>query len=234
MRNIIIPFLLSFLISCEPINKSNNQEETDNENLDEVENLIDTILVNDEKLLKALRLPNKRFTSLSNLKGDIIVPFEDFYFRLELLDINLDGYEDLRIYMMSNTPNECENYLFNPKDKTYRKIENCYLDIRPINGTKYFYSYSASGCADFDWESYLSKIENYNLINLGLINGKGCGIDEDEPSEKPEIEIYKINPKTKEEKLIRVLSYKDYIPKFEDKWKFIEEFWHQNNEDFEK
>jgi hypothetical protein len=82
-----------------------------------------------------------------------------------------------------------------------------------------------------NWESYLSKIEDYKLINIGYINGQGC--DEDVKENPQTIEIYKISGNREEnKKLVEKLPYLKYIPEFGDKWDFINNYWKKNYRKF--
>jgi hypothetical protein len=112
--------------------------------------------------------------------------------------------------------------------KTFRIIENCGLDIKKIEETQFYYSYNGAGCADMNWESHLSKIENHKLVNYGYMYGKDCDFEIKENQQV--IEIYKIIDSNKDEmKLIKTLSYLKCIPKPENKWDFIEKYWLQNS-----
>jgi len=74
---------------------------------------IDTLNINGHKYIQTLKDSN--FNCLLSIQGDTIVKSEDYYFKLELIDIDEDGYKDIRVFAFSNTPNQCDNYLF---DKT--------------------------------------------------------------------------------------------------------------------
>jgi len=171
---------------------------------------------------------DNNFQSLCTLRGDTVLNGE-FYSGVEFIDINADGYKDIRAFIYSNTPNQCENYLYDKANKTFRLIENCDLDIQIIKGTKYYYSYNKAGCADMNWESYLSKIENYKLISLGYIYAQGCDFEVKENPQK--IEIYKIQ-NTDKKVLIKTLPYLKNIPRFDDTWSFIKNYWTKNYREF--
>ena len=146
-----------------------------NQHQDSVDIQIDTIKINDQKFIQTLKDSN--FNCLLSLEGDTIVKSEDYYFKAEYLDIDKDGYKDIRVFAFSNTPNQCDNYLFDKTLKTFKLIENCDLDIQKIKGTDFFYSYNRVGCADMNWESHLSKIENCKLVDYGYIYGQGCDFE---------------------------------------------------------
>ena len=202
-----------------------------NQHQDSVDIQIDTIKINDQKFIQTLKDSN--FNCLLSLQGDTIVKSEDYYFKAEFLDIDKDGYKDIRVFAFSNTPNQCDNYLFDKNLKTFKLIENCDLDIQKIKGTDFFYSYNRAGCADMNWESHLSKIENYKLLDYGYIYGQGCDF---EIEKNPQvIEIYKVsNSDTDEKVLIKKLPYQKHIKEFGDKWEFIENYWTRNYKTFER
>ena len=149
----------------------------------------DTITINNKYYIQTSK--DDRFNCLLSMQGDTIIKSEDYYFEAKFLDIDEDGYKDIRVFAFSNTPNQCDNYLFDKTLKTFRLVENCDLDIQKIKGTDFYYSYNRAGCADMNWESYLSKVENYKLVDYGYIYGQGCDF---EVKDNPQvIEIYKID-----------------------------------------
>jgi hypothetical protein len=176
---------------------------------------------------------DNKFNFLLSIEGDTIVKKENFYSEADFLDINEDGYKDIRIYFFSSFPNQCDNYLFDKKTKTFKYIENCDLDITKIKGTDFYFTYNKAGCADMNWESYLCKIEKNVLVNYGYIYGRGCDSKEEE---KPQvIEIYKVNEAgINQRKLFECIPYLKHIPKFEEKWDFIQKYWKQNYRVFER
>jgi hypothetical protein len=230
VKNIIVLIGLISLISWSVSDRKSKKNTLKSQ---DEEFQIDTLIINGQRIIKTSTLSNKRFNCLVKLNGDTIIPFENFYSKFSILDINDDGYDDLRVFIFSNTPNSCNSYLFDSGNKIFRLIENSDWDIKQIKNTKHYYSYARGGCADWNWESYLSKIENYKLIHIGLIDGRGCGSDEEKTLEKPEIKIYKIFSELEKDILIEVLPYKKYIPEFEDKWTFVENYWIENNTSFE-
>jgi hypothetical protein len=185
----------------------------------------DTLIINHQRLIRTMK--DGRFQSLSTLSGDTILKDVGYYSNVEFIDINADGYKDIRAFVVSNTPNQCENYLFNKEKMAFQLLLNCDLNIRLIRGTNYYYSYNRAGCADLNWESYLSRIENFKLVPVGYIYGQGCDF---EVKENPqEILIYKItNPFAETKILVRKLPYTKYIPTFGDKWNFIASYWQKN------
>ena len=161
-----------------------------------------------------------KFKSLVFLSGDTILKNQDYYFQVEFLDINGDGYKDIRAFVFSSTPNACENYFFDKEKKTFRYIENCDLDIQLIKGTKYFYSYDAIGCGDSYWESHLLKIENWREKDIGSIDARGCG------GKDNGISIYKLHGDTS--RLIKRISIRTLEKYKNNKFGFIKDYWTRN------
>lgn len=192
---------------------------------------IDTLKINDQKFIQTLKDSN--FNCLLSLQGDTIVKSEDYYFKAEFIDIDEDGYKDIRVFAFSNTPNHSDIYLFDNRLKTFKNIENCDLYIKKIKGTDFFYTYNRAGCADMNWESHLSKIENYKLVDYGYIYGQGCDF---EIEKNPQvIEIYMMSDSdTDEKKLIKKLPYQKHIKEYGDKWGFIKNYWTRNYKTFER
>lgn len=83
-----------------------------------------------------------------------------------------------------------------------------------------------------NWVSDFFKIQNFKIIQLGHIDGQGCDF---EVKKNPQvINIYKvIDNKEENGKLVEKLPYLKFIPKFEDKWDFIEKYWNKNYKQFE-
>jgi hypothetical protein len=204
-----------------------------NQRQDSVVIQIDTLTINDQKFIQTLKDSN--FSCLLSLNGDTIVKSEGYYFEAVFLDIDKDGYKDIRVFVFSNMPNQCYNYLFDRRLKTFKLIEHCYLDIQKIKGTDFFYSYNRVGCADMNWVSHLSKIENYKLINYGYMYGQGCDFEVEKYPQV--IEIYKVihsDADNDERILVEKLPYQKHIKVFDDKWEFIENYWKRNNKTFEQ
>jgi hypothetical protein len=148
---------------------------------------------------------------------------------LEFIDFNNDNNKDILVSYIANNPTSYL-YLFDPANNKFRFLEN----FMPFSdGTQlkkfpeFYFSYQRAGCADLNWVSALFKIENFKVIQLGYIDGKGC------EDEEQVIEIYKSIDNTEENKtLVEKLPYSKNIPKFEDKWDFIEKYWNKNYSKF--
>ncbi len=191
----------------------------------------DTLRINNYQYVQILK--DDKFYCLFSIQGDTIVKPANYYHEASFLDIDEDGYKDIRVFVVGNTPNECDNYLFDKELRTFKLIEHCDLDIQKIKSTPFYYSYNRAGCGDLNWESYLSKIDNYKLVNYGYLYGQGCDF---ETKATPQvIEIYKVSDSNNgEKKLVERLSYLKHISKQDDKWVFIETYWKNNFKKFDR
>jgi len=195
----------------------------------------------DSTILKisSVTIGDKMFTALyttdytllvKDSNGKILFKEEDFdYPNFEFKDFDNDGNKDLIISHLTNVPGIEDLLLFDKQQQTFIPVENFskYPDPKSIKGTKYFYSYHRSGCADMNWDSDLFYIENFKPIKIGNISGREC----DNRDEKDGIYIYKIG--TEKEDLIKTLPT-DTINKYKDyKWGFILDFWTNNYHEFE-
>ena len=184
------------------------------------------LILNGQKLIETLG--DSAFRCLTMLSGDTIVPYDDSYAFIEFPDINHDGYKDIRVYRMTNVPNICDNYFFDKTTKTYNLIKGCDLDIISVPGTDLFFTWGVSGCAGMDWESYLCKIENWAEVDIGYIEAKDCG-DEDDG-----VRICIVNSDDKK-KLIKKVTLKDFGYKnIDDYDDFLRKYWAKHYKEFEK
>jgi hypothetical protein len=178
-----------------------------------------TIIVFDSTIIlnstyKFLLKTNDTFY-ISNTKSNYLQKF-----RLD--DWGTGGLNDFRYALSSNTPLVENLFLFEKSTKSFKPVKGFedFPDPKPVTGTKYYYSYHKSGCADLDWDSDLFYIENYQAIRIGNISGIGCS------DEKQGAYIYKVSGKKK------VLLQKYSIEEPEDygnsKWDFIREYWSKN------
>ena len=164
--------------------------------------------------------------TVKNSNGKVIYSHEDNPFDFEFSDFNGDGYSDIRMNYVSNTPGLQELLLFDVKSNKFKEVEkfNKYPNSVKIKDTDYYYSYHGSGCADNDWGSELFKINGTEIIEFGKIKGLGC-LEND----KNGIYIYKVNDT--ENKLLKYIKREQGY--WKGKFKFIEEYWTSNKETFE-
>jgi hypothetical protein len=116
-----------------------------------------------------------------------------------------------------------------PAFRKFREVENFRDFPAPvqIQGTKFYYSYHKSGCADMNWDSDLFYIENFKAIRIGNIAGRQCG---NRDGEKEAVYIYKVRGGN--EKLFKKFPI-DIIANFKDyKWGFIREYGAKNYKKF--
>lgn len=221
--------IVSLIILTACSSKSIDNTQTNSLEIKDINQEFDTLKINDQQYFQIVE--DNRFNCLLSIQGDTIVKSEGYYSEVKFLDIDKDGYKDIRVFIFSNTPNQCDNYLYDQELKTFKILENCNLDIEKLEGTQFYYSYNRVGCAEMNWESHLSKIESHKLVNYCYMNGQGCEV---EIKENPQvIKIYKIIDSIKNEmKLIKTLSYMKCIPKSVNKWDFIKKFWTLNIKTF--
>lgn len=142
-------------------------------------------------------------------------------------DFNKDGNMDIMFSYLGNNPYHLL-YLFNPKTSLYTEIKDYgnFSDSKQLtNNPKLYFSYHRAGCADYNWESDLFKIDNYEIIHLGNLYGNGCEADSLQYI-KTSRGKYPNNTK------VDSLSYYNNVPEFGDKWDFIEKYWNNNWQKF--
>lgn len=165
---------------------------------------------------------------LLNSKNDTILKKSGDYFAIEFKDFNEDGNNDIFLDKGGNMPEWFDLLLYAPSPHNFKIVKG--FDAFPapeqISGTKYFFSYHKSGCADMNWDSDLFYIDNFKAIKLGNISGRECennGINDG-------LHIYKVQGNKKN--LLKTLpietigKYKDY------KWGFIKDYWTINYKQF--
>lgn len=219
--------LLNIFVACD--SQSTETTFAVKNNTTVLEYTADTVSLNSHYFIQTYQ--NGNFNCLLSIEGDTIIASQNYYSNIAYLDIDEDGCDDIRVFIFSNMPNDCITYLFDKKSESFKLLQNCHLDIKKIEKTSLFYSYNAAGCADMDWESHLSKINNFKLFPIGYIRGQGC--DFDTINNPQTIEIYKILQPNDIEMKIEELPYLENIPQFEDKWDFIENYWSKNYELFQ-
>jgi hypothetical protein len=182
----------------------------------------DTLVQNGVSLVRIRK--GNQVRGLFTMSGDTILKEADYYDSISFPDVDEDGYKDIRVIVFSNTPNQSENYFFDKQSGRFKRIENSDLDIKKVEGVNLFYSYNSTGCADMNWESHLSKIENWKEVNIGRINAKGCGDKEDG------IYIYKVQDR--KEKIFEKSRIDSVLKESKGKWAFIKKYWAKNYKKF--
>ena len=146
------------------------------------------------------------------------------YFDWQVKDFNKDGFKDIYLNKGGNTPERFDLFLYLPKTKTFRQVvdfEN-FPATENIPGTKYFYSYHRSGCADMNWDSDLFYIKDFKAVRIANISGREC----ENSVEKDGLYVNKV--RGVEKRLFKTLPI-DTVHKFKnDKWGFIKKYWSEN------
>lgn len=161
---------------------------------------------------------------LLNSRNEIYLKHSGDYFAWHFKDFDKDGYKDIFLDNGGNTPERFELLLYVPTSKSFRKVKNFKNFPAPenIRGTKYFYSYHKSGCADLNWDSDLFYIKDFKAVRLANISGRECensGINDG---------LY-ISKLTGNKKLLFKTLPIDTVHKFkDDKWGFIKKYWTEN------
>lgn len=161
-------------------------------------------------------------------RTDTVLTLTDYFTRIEFDDFNGDGFDDLRLGFMSNTPGIQDLYLFDKTRQIFRMVEgfNNFPDPNRITGTKFYYSYHKSGCADMNWGSELFYLEKFHAKAIGKIDGYQCR----ESDKYFGLYIYK--SKGVKFELIETLPI-DTIWTYKDsKWGFIKDYWSKSYKKF--
>jgi len=145
----------------------------------------------------------------------------------QFIDFDEDGYLDIRLNLVTNVPNISNLALFNPTTKTFELVKDFgfFPAAKKIKGSPFYYSYSRSGCADFDWESELFLMQHYEITTLGKMIGTGC-----EDHAFTGIKIYKCNADY--DSLVKTISRKAGYDK--SRFDFMESYWKGNFELFKQ
>lgn len=184
---------------------------------------VDSAIILGEKYIAIYKTNDTLY--VLNKKSDTILKLPDLHPNFEFNDFNGDNAKDIRIHYLSNVPAIQDLLLFVKSKRNFKLVKDFsnFPDPNPIKGTKYYYSYHRSGCADMNWDSDLFYIENYKAIRIGNISGRQC---DNRDGEKDAVYIHKVY--NEKEILFKTLpidtlkSYKDF------KWGFIKEYWTKN------
>lgn len=189
----------------------------------------DTLINDNQKyIVKHFRDENLDFSLLIlNEKFDTIYKHFDYIDEYEILDFNEDGFKDLRLDYITNTPDVVDIVLFDSISKRFEIVKDLgyYPSPFKIKNSNYYYSYHRAGCADLNWESDLFYIKDYRCIKIGNISGRGCGYEK-----RNGIFINKIVDK----KAVEINWIKRDSGYYDDKWEFIENYWTKNHLKFTK
>jgi hypothetical protein len=156
-------------------------------------------------------------------RGNVVFKLNGYGYELLFTDFDHDGFKDLVVRHLGNIPGILDLVKYDGDQKRFSFVDfKLYPDAQWIEGTKYYYSYHRSGCADNYWESDLFYIQDFEIVRIGNITGKNCdGVEEEKG-----IFIFRIENNLSiyvETKPLSALNdYPDY------KWGFIRDYWTKN------
>ena len=181
----------------------------------------------DIRIVRTRDRDTKRVYCITTIYGDTIVPFSDNYRRISFSHIDENGHSDIQVFYFNDEFEQCDSYLYDKENKVFRLIENCKVELRKIERTDFYYTYMPTGCANNNWDSYLYKLKDYQLVPCGRIEGRGCG-------EKRMIYIYRITEK--KEILKEKSRYEKAIAKMggDSRTDFYRNYWRTNYLNFER
>ena len=232
---ILILFLLWFF-SCAHSTSSNNISENKFNTVDATAYpmLKDSLKIGEEIYyvcqddpIKIIEHQLNSVLFILNQSKDTVYKHDDYASNgFEIIDFDEDGTFDIRLHEISGGGGLSELIFFDSKTRVFKPIKGFIQFAEPtrIKKTKYWYSYERSGCADLNWTSFLFYIEDYQAIQIGEINGKGCeGLSENG------IFIYKILG----DKNVLIKKHPRKAGYYSDKWDFIDAYWNNNYQQFE-
>lgn len=162
-----------------------------------------------------------------NSKGDTVLNHGDLYFEFEFHDFNGDSLSDIVVHPLTNVPGIQNLLLFDKVKMSFTQVSDfeSFPNPKPILGTRYFYSYHRSGCADNYWESDLFYIEEFKTHLLANISGNEC---------EGEKGIIVSKSFAGERKIIDKFPI-EILEEYDDqKWGFIADYWKKNYSKFIK
>ncbi len=243
MIKIHLYIIFVILLSCDS-NQNTNQNKTDI-------NFIDTLKVDDkykqqkrnndyEDITQTLMIGREKYIVTqpdprSNRKTNLIIinnENDTIYFHegygtngFELEDFDENGISDIRIYQITNVGGISELVMFDKTKSIFKPIKHFdnFPDPTRIENTDLWYSYHGSGCADLNWGSELFKIDNFEAVKIGVIEGYGC-----EGEKENGIFVFKVIGDNKNQ----VYYEKRETGFYNDKWDFIEKYWKDNYKKF--
>lgn len=226
---------LNFCFSCKEVKKAKSEKTINVDNSSsKISNLVDSsglyLHVDSLQIHGSLFVASMNAHGLFSLvrnESDTLILDSTLSPEFEFSDFDEDGFPDLNFYIRNNI--ELRNlYLFDDKTFTFRFVEDFenFPDPIRIKGTRYYYSYHRSGCADQAWDSDLFKILNYRAVRLGNIAGRGCGGTDEG--------IY-ISKVVDQRKVLLEKLPLSVVSKYEElKWGFIADYWNRKYRVFAK
>jgi hypothetical protein len=159
---------------------------------------------------------------LTTTRGKVLLQSDGGCSSWNFTDFNGDGFKDIVVSYVTNTPDENDLYLYVASSHKFVRVQH-FLDFpaaERIPGTHYYYSYHHSGCADQNWDSDLFYFRDFQAVRLGNISGVGCPADD---REKEAIYIHRIRGA----RGILVNKYPiSVVGRYrKNKWGFIKQYW---------
>lgn len=225
--------LITLLTNC------NSDVALNNHHTNEHKHVKQNVVHNCDSIVESRLIINSNTYSYSILNGqpymitnwfrkDTIIPPNNYYSSLEIIDLNKDGYDDIRVYAFSNTSNQCDTYLFNSLDSTFTLLKGTMLDLVKLGDTEFYHYYAANGCADDDWESELGIIKDFEFQPVASIQGYGC----EAKGSNRNIIIRKWSRDQQKWNILETLNFESNINYKHDKWSFINAYWEKNYKKF--
>ena len=145
-------------------------------------------------------------------------------------DFNDDGMKDLVVNYKSDVPDAKALLLFDYKTQNFRLVEDFdqYPEPVLVTGTPFYYSYTRTGCADFDWRSELFYIKDYRAYKTGYMVVNQC------PNSQDANGIYITRLIHGEPQLLEKLPVSEFNKYPEGKWGFLSAYWEKNHKKFRK
>lgn len=185
--------------------------------------------------IQVTTIKDKKYIGFLNMSGFYLIDARNKmvifqsgdYFTWELKDFNGDGNKDIFLDKGGNTPERFDLLLY-VSHNHFKQIEDFDKFPSPVHikGTRFYYSYHKSGCADQNWDSDLFYIQGFKAVRLGNVSGNNCN----NSGIKDGVYINKI--KGEKKILIKTLPV-NILAKFKNhKWGFIEHYWTTNYKNF--
>lgn len=167
-----------------------------------------------------------KLTILNHLLDTVYSHFDYATAGFQFEDFTGNGILDIRVHQMTNIGGVSQLIVFDQKNNSFNNIKafDNYPEPNKIKNTNFYYSYHRSGCSDFNWGSELFIIENFEVVQLGYIEGIGC-----EDEERNGIFVFN-NIGTKKIEVHSELRAPGF---YGDKWEFIENYWKKNYKAFQ-
>ena len=136
---------------------------------------VDTIEVNGLKVIRGKS--NLETKALMFKDGNILFSGEN-YVACQYLDINNDGFEDIRVYNTKKNIGPCITYLFDVENQSFEEIENINVEFEKLQDN-FYYSNDKLGCEGWIWQSLFFQIDNFKAEKIARLFVDTCDKKED-------------------------------------------------------